>query len=185
MKIAKQMYVGKMKLLAGILILAGVNVGYAAPVAASQPPVTIPKVAMVNVQAVMQQSPRIAALNKQLETQFKTRQEKITLEQKSLQDELEKFKADEPKMTAQARDAMQKKLTTDRATLVSEVVAYQQDLQKEQNKIMQTILADLNHIVSSIATKQSYSLVMDSQAVIYAENGNDITGQVAKEFNQQ
>ena len=40
---------------------------------------------------------------------------------------------------------------------MKQVVAYQQDLQKEQNKIMQGILADLNGIVSTIAKAQSYA----------------------------
>ena len=50
---------------------------------------------------------------------------------------------------------------------------------------MQGILADLNGIVSTIAKKQSYALVLDSQAVIFAVDGNDITKDVAKQFNNK
>ena len=88
-------------------------------------------------------------------------------------------------MTQKDRDATQKKIAADRADLVKQVVAYQQDLQKEQNKIMQGILNDLNGIVSSIAKAQSYDLVLDSQAVVYAGNGKDITKDVAKQFNSK
>ena len=145
-------------------------------------PATI-KVAVVNVQQVLQQSPRVAALSKQLEGQFKDRQTKIGDEQKALQDELDKFKKDSTTMTQKDRDAMQKKIANDRSDLVKKVVAYQNDLQKEQNRIMQGVLGDLNSIVSQIAKQQSYALVLDSQAVVYAGNGTDITKDVAKQFN--
>ena len=88
-------------------------------------------------------------------------------------------------MSQKDRDTTQKKIANDRSELVKKVVAYQQDLQKEQNKIMQGILSDLNGIVSTIAKSQSYSLVLDSQAVIFAADGNDITKDVAKQFNSK
>lgn len=141
------------------------------------------KVAIVNVQQLLQQSPRVAELSKKLESQFKDRQTKIGDEQKALQDQLDKFKKESAAMSKKDRDAMEKQITAERSDLVKKVVAYQQDLQKEQNKIMQNILGDLNKIVSSIAKAQSYSLVLDSQAVIFAGDGNDITKEVSKEFN--
>lgn len=143
------------------------------------------KVAVVNVQQVLQQSPRVAELSKKLENQFKTRQTKINDEQKSLQDQLDKLKKESTTMSQKDRDAMQKQIAAKRSELVKEVVAYQQDLQKEQNKIMQNILNDLNGIVSTIAKGASYSLVLDSQAVIFAPDGNDITKEVATKFNEK
>jgi outer membrane protein len=159
-----------------ILLAAGLQVANAAD--------TQIKVAVVNVQQVMQQSSRVAELSKKLESQFKSRQTKIGDAQKTLQDQLDKFKQDSTKMDPKERDNLQKKLAADRADLVKQVVAYQQDLQKEQNKIMQNILADLNKIVSKIAKDQGDSLVLDSQVVIFAADGNDITKDVAKEFNK-
>jgi outer membrane protein len=173
MKIVK-----KVSLLAcTLLVAAGVNVAMAATTA------TAPKVAIVNVQQVLQQSPRVTALSKQLEDEFKSRQTKLNDDQKTLQDQLDKFKKESPTMTKTDRDAMEKKITADRTDLVKRVVAYQQDLQKEQNKVMQGILADLNGIVSGIAKASSYSLVLDSQAVVYSADGVDITKDVAAKFN--
>lgn len=174
MKIVK-----KLSIFAGAFLLAlGLEVCQAADTA------TI-KVAVVNVQQVLQQSPRVAELSKKLEGQFKGRQSKINDEQKSLQDELDKFKKESPTMSQKDRDSMQKKIASDRSDLVKQVVAYQQDLQKEQNKIMQGILNDLNAIVSAIAKNQGYALVLDSQAVIFASDSNDITKDVAKQFNSK
>ncbi len=169
----------KIGILASTLLLAcGVSVCQAADAPAAQI-----KVAVVNVQQILQQSPRVADLSKKLEGQFKGRQTTINNEQKALQDSLDKLKKDSPTMSKADRDAMQKTIENNRAELVKKVVAYQQDLQKEQNKIMQGILGDLNGIVSTIAKAQQYALVLDSQAVIFATDGNDITKDVAKKFN--
>lgn len=169
-------------LLGAILLAAGAGASQAADTTATTTPQI--KVAIVNVQQVLQQSPRVAQLSKKLEGDFKDRQTKIGDEQKALQDELDKFKKESPTMSQKDRDSTQKKISDERAELVKKVVAYQQDLQKEQNKIMQGILNDLNGIVSNIAKKQAFALVFDSQAVIFAMDGNDITKDVAKQFNK-
>ncbi len=175
MKIVK-----KVSMLATALIVAaGMNVAMAADATA-----TGPKVAIVNVQQVLQQSPRVTALSKKLEDQFKSRQTTLNNDQQSLQAELDKFKKESPTMSQKDRDAMEKKITAERTDLVKRVVAYQQDLQKEQNKVMQGILADLNGIVSGIAKQNSYSLVLDSQAVVFSADGADITKDVASKFNK-
>jgi outer membrane protein len=172
MKIVK-----KIAILAGVAMLSSVGVAQAAAAAEL-------KVAIVNVQQLLQQSPRVASLSKKLVGQFKSRQDKIGAEQKSLQDELDAFKKESPTMSKADKDKMEKKISDERSALVKKVVAYQQDLQKEQNNVMKNILGDLNGIVSNIAKAQNYSLVLDSQAVIYAGNGNDITKEVEKEFNK-
>lgn len=170
MKIVKKFGI----IVSALLLAAGVQVAQAADM----------KVAVVNVQQVLQQSPKVADLSKKLENDFKARQNKINDEQKTLQDQLDKLKKESPTMSQKDRDAMQKKIASDRSELVKQVVAYQQDLQKEQNKIMQNILGELNGIVANIAKAQGYGLVLDAQAVIFAVDGNDITKDVAKQFNK-
>lgn len=171
-------------LLSVLLLTVGLETSYAVPPASPMDTAKI-KVAVVNVQQVLQQSPKVTNLSKQLEAQFKDRQTKIGDQQKALQDELDKFKKESPTLSQKDKDATQKKIADERADLVKQVVAYQQDLQKEQNKIMQGILANLNGIVSKIAKSQNYVLVLDSQAVIFAADGNDITKEVAKQFNEK
>ena len=170
-------------LMGAALFISSVGMAYAADASATTalPPI---KVAIVNVQSVLQQSSRVAALSKKLEGEFKGRQDKINDEQKGLQDKLEKFKKEAPTMSQKDRDEMQKKMSTERSELVKKVVAYQADLQKEQSKVMQGILDDLNKIVTGIAKDQKYALVLDSQAVIFALDGNDITKEVSKKFNK-
>lgn len=140
-------------------------------------------IAVVNVQQVFQQSPKIAELNKKLQNDFKSRQEKLVAAQKSLQNELDKFKKESVTMNQKDKDSLQKKIVDDQNNLSKDATAFQQDLSKEQGRIMKDVLGQLNEIISSLAKKNSYTLVLDSQAVIYANESTDITKQVAKEFD--
>jgi|SRR5579862_2744450 len=172
----------KLGILTGALLLtAGIGTSYAADDASATK--SNLRVAIVNVQEVLQKSPRVTAISQKLQNEFKDRQTKINDQQKGLQDELDKFKKESATMSDKQKDTMQKKMTNEKADLVKQFVAYQQDLQKEQNKAMQGILKDLNGIVSNIAKDQNYSLVLDSQAVIFAADGTDITKSVADKFN--
>lgn len=143
------------------------------------------RIAVVNVQQVFQQSPRVASLSKKLETEFKDRQDDLNKQQQAFQDASEKFKKEAPTMSQKDRDAATKKLTADRADLLKKVLAFQQDFQKEQTKITQGLFKDLDGIVSDIAKKQSYNLVLDAQPVLFAADREDITQQVSDQFNKK
>lgn len=171
MKIVKKVSV----LATTLIVAAGLNVAMAADAAV--------KVAIVNVQQILQQSPRVTALSKKLEDQFKDRQNKLNTDQQNLQAQLDKFKKESPTMSDQARKDTEKKINDERTDLVKRVVAYQQDLQKEQNKVMQGIIADLNGVVSGIAKQSAYNLVLDAQAVVFSTDATDITKDVAAKFN--
>ena len=164
--------------ISSLLLMSATQVYAADAVAGTQP-----VMAVVNVQQLFQSSPKIADLNKQLQGKFKPRQEKLVSAQKSLQDEVEKFKKEAPTMSQKNKDTLQKKITDDQANLAKDAAAFQQDLNKEQGKVMKGVLAQLNTIIASIAKKNNYSLVLDSQAVIYAADSSDITKQVSKEFD--
>ena len=119
---------------AGSLLIMGVNPVYAADAAA-----TGPAIAVVNVQQLFQSSPKIADLNKQLQDKFKSRQDKLLASQKTLQDELDKLNKEGPTMSKKDKDALEKKVTTDKTDLSKEAASFQQDLGKEQNKVMKGV----------------------------------------------
>jgi len=168
-------------IVSSVLLVSGMQ-AYADPAATTTS--AAPVIAVVNVQQIFQQSPKIADLNKKLQSQFKGRQEKLIAAQKSFQDEVDKFRKDASTMSQKDKDAMQKKITDDQTSLQKDAGVFQQDLGKEQNKIMKGVLAQLNEIISGIAKKNNYTLVLDSQAVVYAADSADITKQVAGSFDK-
>lgn len=165
-------------LVSSVLLIGGMQ-AYAADTT------TTPNIAVVNVQQVFQQSPKIAELNKKLQNQFKPRQDKLVAAQKALQEELDKFKKESATMSQKDKDALQRKIVDDQSNLAKEAAAFQQDLAKEQSKIMKSVLSQLNETISGIAKASNYSLVLDSQAVIFAADSSDITKLVSKDFDKK
>jgi outer membrane protein len=161
-----------------ILLMAGMQ-AYAADASA-----TGAKIAVVNVQQVLSQSSKVADANTKLQDQFKPQQEKLSAQQKSLQDELDKFNKDSSTMGKKDRDVMEKKIADDKAGFLKDAGAFQKAVNAEQNKAMQGILGQLNGIITDLAKKNDYSMVLDSQAVVYAGSAEDITKDVTKEFNK-
>jgi len=166
--------------MASVLLISGAQVWAADATTATA---SQPAIAVVNVQQLFQQSPKIAELNKKLQNEFKGRQDKLAAAQKSLQDEVDRYKKDGATMSEKDKDTLQKKIVADQSKLSKDYSAFQQDLSKEQNKVMKTVLAQLNDVIKSLAKKNSYSLVLDAQAVIYTAGDSDITKQVQKEFD--
>jgi outer membrane protein len=182
-------------LLSTVLLVASTQV-FAAAVASTATPSATPaaatttdtaapagsaKIAVVNVQQVLMQSTRVADVNTKLQNQFKPRQEKLTAQQKTLQDELDKFSKGSTAMSTKDRDATEKKIADDKAAFLKDAGAFQKDVNAEQNKAMQSILGQLSGIISDLAKKSNYTLVLDSQAVVYASDAADITKQVVNE----
>jgi outer membrane protein len=170
-------------LLSSILLLVSAQVFAATTPAATD--ASQPKIAVVNVQQVLMQSSKVAEVNTKLQNQFKPRQEKLTAQQKSLQDELDKFGKDSTTMAAKERDATEKKIADDKAAFLKDAGAFQKEVNAEQNKAMQSILGQLSGIIADLAKKSNYTLVLDSQAVVYASDAADITKQVATNFNKK
>jgi outer membrane protein len=164
-------------LLSSVLLIAVGAQAYAADAAS--------KIAVVNVQQVLLQSSKVAEVNTKLQDQFKPRQEKLAATQKSLQDSMDKFNKDSFNMKAAERDSTEKKLNDEKAAFLKDAGAFQKEVNAEQNKAMQSILKQLSGIISDMAKKSGYSLVLDSQAVVYSADATDITKEVAKDFNQK
>lgn len=165
--------------LSSILLIAGTQAF------AADAPASSFKIAVVNVQQVLSQSTKVAEANTKLQDEFKPRQEKLTAQQKTLQDALDKFNKDSSTMSQKDRDATEKKLSDEKASFLKDAGAFQKEVNAAQNKAMQTVLNQLSAIISDLAKKSSYSLVLDAQAVVYTADAADITKEVAKDFNKK
>lgn len=172
-------------LLSSVLLIAGTQAYAAEETGTTTASGDSLKIAVVNVQQVLTQSSKVAAANTKLQDQFKPRQEKLTAQQKNLQDEMDKYNKESTTMSQKDRDATEKKIADDKAAFLKDAGAFQKEVSAEQNKVMQGILSQLSGIISDMAKKTNYSLVLDSQAVVYSSDAADITKQVAKDFNKK
>ncbi len=158
-----------------VAALLGFSVAYAADEAAV--PATS-KIGILDMQQVMKESPQVAALNKQLQDQFKPRQEKIVAAQKSMQSEIEKFKKDSSVMNNADKTKLEEKINTEQMAIAKMGQSFQQDLSKAQGESMQKFMGNLQTAVDSVAKQGKYSVIVNRAAVPYFDPSLNVTQQV-------
>lgn len=143
------------------------------------------KVAVVDLQQVMQKSNQITTINNQLTKEFQPRQDKIVGSQKALQAEIDQLSRNSATMTETDRNKLQDKIIADRSTVQGMMLAFQRDVNNAQNSAMQKFMAQLNTIVANIAKTNNYDLVLQRAGVPFVRNDLDITSQVVDGLNKK
>lgn len=141
------------------------------------------KIAVVHVQRILQDAPKVAEVNKNLQTEFQPRQEALSELQESVQEEVADLNKNASIMDDDDKQSAQEKIAKDRANFLEKANALQEDFNKAQTGFMKEIFEDLNEVITKVANKNGYSVVLDSQAVAFADPSLDITSDVLSAFN--
>lgn len=136
------------------------------------------KLAVVDMQVVLQKAPQIAKINEALTRQFKGRQDSIVKEQNALRKEAENLQKNAAVMNAADRSALENKLMTDENKVKSMVASFQSDLSKQQSESLHGFSQQLDGVVSKVAAQSGYDLVIQKGSTLYAKNNLDITQQI-------
>lgn len=136
------------------------------------------KVGVINVQSIMQKSPMVAQLNKQLQAQFQPRQDQLVKAQNDLQAEVDKLNKNGAVMSNADRSALQDKIIADRANLQGLSQSFQQDLNSAQSQAMQQFMGKLQAAVNTVAANGKYDLILQRSGTPYVSNALDVTDQV-------
>ncbi len=162
-----------------VCVVATALLGFSAAYAADE--VAAPaasKMGILDMQMIMQKSPEVAALNKQLQEQFKPRQEKIVATQKNMQADIEKFKKDASVMSPADKTKSEEKINAEQVSLAKMGQSFQQDLSKAQSESMQKFMAGLQTAVNNVAKEGKYTVIVNRAAVPYYDPSLDVTKQV-------
>ncbi len=119
-----------------------------------------------------------------------TLRKEIDDRQKKLQAEGQKIQAAMEDLRKQGMVMDEKSRTEKEATIQKQVMAFeeskmrnQQEFQKRDQEISEPIIKKLRSIVSDVAKEKGYTLVIDTNSVVYAETSDDITGEVIKRYD--
>lgn len=136
------------------------------------------KLAVVDMQAVLQKAPQIAKINDSLTKQFKGRQDQIVQAQHSLQSETQNLEKNAAVMKVDERANLEKKIMMDRNNVQSMVASFQKDLSKQQSDSLHGFSQQLDSVVSKLASQSGFDLVVQKGSTLYAKSDLDITQQV-------
>lgn len=142
------------------------------------------KIGIVNLQQILQNSPQMKKMGDQLRADFSSREKKLTDEQKSLQAAIADFSKNSSVMNDDQRKKQQDKLIAQQRAFEKSQEQFQQDLIAAQNSMIKKLVDQVKSVVSQVAKKNGYDLILAESSVAYSKDGIDITKDVMKQLGE-
>jgi outer membrane protein len=172
-------------LLAGLLFVgAPLGLGLATSLAAGDASAEVPKVkklAMVDMQRVLNETKAGKAARTKLEKSSKSKQAKFDKKRAALESEAGKLGS----LKGQELAAAQEKLQRESIELQNMLMALEQELGDQHNKLLESMYANAQAFVADLAKEKGLDLVLvrDPMTVIYAKESLDITTEVVSRYD--
>lgn len=141
-------------------------------------------VAVVDMHALLDNSPKMDNMRKALEKQFSTEHDAIAKAQTELQEKAKKVEADSSVMSKERLAKEKESLQKAQHQLQERQIKFQQTVYTAQDNAMKTILDEVTAVVKTIATQNHYDLVVPKNSTIYSKDSYDITEQVKAKLSK-
>ena len=142
------------------------------------------KIAHINSNELLESMPEKAKMAATIqEYAAKLEKQMVTMEQE-YQLKVQNFQQQQGLMTDAIQQAKLKEIT-DLETRIQEFrMNAQQDLQKEEARVLQPLIDRLRKAINDVAAEKGYDYVLDTSlgVVLYSEGGTDIMAQVKKKL---
>ena len=145
------------------------------------------KIAYVDLQRALNDSEKGKVANKALNETVLEKQKNISkMEEniKSLQEQVKKQRHLFTEEGLKAKEEEIERLLRDYKRLVTDA---QEELQKEEQRMIKSLMGKIHEIVKKIGKRDGYALILENSAsrLLYADENIDITDQVIELFNQR
>ena len=137
------------------------------------------KIGVVNIPALLQNSPQTKAAMEALEEEFAPRQREILAKQKEYEELATKFQKDAAVMGETERRNMETELRNLQREVTRLQNEYREDLNLRQNEEMSSLQVSLFQEIQGYAAQEGYDLIV-GDGVLYASNAVNITEQVLR-----
>lgn len=136
------------------------------------------KVGVVNLGEIFQKMPERETIAKQLDKEFSGRIAELQKLEKELQTDIQKIQKDGAKMKAADRTKLEKSINTKREQFAKKAEAFETDNRNRQNEERNKLLSKIQKAVEVVAKKEKYTVIVDVNAVAFAEPSTNITSKV-------
>lgn len=142
-------------------------------------------IAVVFPSKILQQSPQIEKINKELQAEFKDRLTRVNQLQKELAEMDAKLKRDSELMSKEEVTSLKREAQVKMSELNLKGKALKEDTNRRQNEEQQKIIKAMRSSIQSIAEKNGYDLVLNAEQILFAKPELDISDIVIKEISKQ
>jgi outer membrane protein len=142
------------------------------------------KIAFVNPMQAISQSEQVQASQMEMQSDMGDEREKLQKLQREIQQIQKKLQKESMTLSDKEKQNLQDKRESKmiEARQLSKLV--QKRMQGEQQEIVKEMRPKVMKAVEEIANEQGYDVVLNIQAIMYAEDGMDITKQVVQKLNE-
>jgi outer membrane protein len=142
------------------------------------------KIAFVNPMQAISQSEQVQASQMEMQSDMGDEREKLQKLQREIQQIQQKLQKESMTLSDKEKQNLQDKRESKmiEARQLSKLV--QKRMQGEQQEIVKEMRPKVMKAVEEIANEQGYDVVLNIQAIMYAEDGMDITKQVVQKLNE-
>ena len=145
------------------------------------------KIGYVDLQAVINLSKAGKREQEKIKEFIKKRQKKIAAEEKKLEAAGKKFEKDMLTMSKEQQDKKKKEFQNKLINFRKFARDSEKEVKKKESLFTKRALAELKGIVASIAREKEFTFIVEKSegAVLYSQEGMDITESVMKEFDEK
>ncbi len=140
------------------------------------------KIGVINVQQVFQSLPQARDLETQVQNEFKAQIDAINKIETQMRELSEKAQRDASIMSAGERVSAEREMEMLETTRQLKVKALREDMGRRSNELRDQLLMDIMRNTQSVATENSYDLVLQRSALAYATEASDLTDDVIKKM---
>jgi outer membrane protein len=142
-----------------------------------------PKIAVVNLQTVLETSVAGKAAQEQLKTQRDKLEGDLKQKGSELQEIEKRLQREAMVMSKETREEKERELRIKASDFQAMQKKYRSDLQDLERQLMGALQKDISELVTEIGKKEGYVLVISSIGVIYHQPSVDITSRLIQELN--
>lgn len=136
------------------------------------------KIAVVDIQKIMQKSPQMKQIQEKLEKDFKPRRDQLVAMEEGFRKDIDKLKRDSVVLSATERKDLESKIVSAQQQFERDGRQYQQELSASHSDAMEVLYNKIKAAVSKIAKSDKYDLIIQKDAVPYSSDGLDVTDKV-------
>lgn len=136
------------------------------------------KVGVVNVGEIFQKMPEREVVAKQLDKEFSGRIAELQKLEKELQADIQKIQKEGAKMKPADRTKLETTINTKREQFAKKAEAFENDNRRRQGEERNKLLTKIQKAVETIAKQEKYTVIVDVNAVAFADPSTDITSKV-------
>ncbi|WP_150137074.1 OmpH family outer membrane protein [Candidatus Enterovibrio altilux] len=139
---------------------------------------TVQKIGYVSTGSVLAQMAKQSNVSEKLHNEFKDRIAEVESLEKKLSMGIDKLKRNGELMSEKERTKLQRKLQSLDADYKLKVNNLKEDERKRSSEEQRQLIEKLQKTISLLAQKEDYDLILDRQAILFADPKDDISEKV-------